>query len=325
MPIIEFKIVSLDELFSLNIKNPDFQRFLEPERVDTIYNDIKTNSYVLGCITLCKFIISDEYLCIDGQHRFQALYRMNQENKEEKYNLQINLQIINVNTEEETRELYFKINQAKPVALPENYLLLDKPKRLVLKLKELFPESIKNYSRKRRPFITENDLLNILSDGIENFKEKSVDELLALILKFNQKISNSDVNTLKKKGDTKRKIEQWKRSIDGFYLGLYPSQCNWSVICGEEKEEKEEEKDIKIKISHLRKRVWEKYYQNNLNGLCPACDSDIDCLSYEISHNIPKSKGGSDHIDNMRVLCRSCNIRSGNRYTVDEWITFLKK
>lgn len=37
--------------------------------------------------------------------------------------------------------------------------------------------------------------------------------------------------------------------------------------------------------------------------------------SAEVDHLIPFSKGGLDHIDNVAVICRGCNLRKGNKST----------
>jgi hypothetical protein len=313
MSIIETKVCDIK---SLNIKNPDFQRYLEPERVNIIMEDVKTRGYILGCITLCKFSGSNEYLCIDGQHRYQALLNL----KDKEY--QVAVQIITIETEDEAKNLFFKINQAKPVSLPETYLLLDKPKQVVNKLKAMFPSIIKNYSSRRRPFVNENDLLLITSKSTY-----TVDETISIILKLSDTILNTKSNSLRKKGITISKIDTWKEELKqkgGFYLGLYPNEYTPEMLdgCNTIYNNIDEEKK---KIEHLRKLVWERCTKSKLcDSNCPACNCDIDIFSYEISHNIPKSKGGSDEIDNLRVLCGSCNRRSGNRFTVDEWISFLK-
>lgn len=53
---------------------------------------------------------------------------------------------------------------------------------------------------------------------------------------------------------------------------------------------------------------------------CPCgrlLDYDISLTpaSAEVDHIIPHSKGGPDHIDNIAVICRACNLSKGNKTT----------
>lgn len=43
---------------------------------------------------------------------------------------------------------------------------------------------------------------------------------------------------------------------------------------------------------------------------CVSCGSQDDLT---IDHVVPRSNGGSDHIENLQTLCRSCNCRKGAR------------
>lgn len=51
---------------------------------------------------------------------------------------------------------------------------------------------------------------------------------------------------------------------------------------------------------------------------CPICGAHLDfskgrsANSAEVDHIIPWSRGGEDTIENVRVVCRSCNQRRGN-------------
>jgi 5-methylcytosine-specific restriction endonuclease McrA len=46
-------------------------------------------------------------------------------------------------------------------------------------------------------------------------------------------------------------------------------------------------------------------------GRCVVCGS-ADELQFD--HIVPHSKGGADTIENLRVLCRACNGKRGNRF-----------
>ena len=61
------------------------------------------------------------------------------------------------------------------------------------------------------------------------------------------------------------------------------------------------------------------YHQNKhvlfgqQEGLCNGCKGDFPFKLYEVDHVVPKSKGGTDHIENLQILCGSCNKIKGGR------------
>jgi CRISPR/Cas system Type II protein with McrA/HNH and RuvC-like nuclease domain len=60
---------------------------------------------------------------------------------------------------------------------------------------------------------------------------------------------------------------------------------------------------VYIKAS-TRRAVWERD-----NSTCQHCETQERLT---IDHIIPVSRGGSDELDNLQILCRSCNARKGN-------------
>lgn len=48
-------------------------------------------------------------------------------------------------------------------------------------------------------------------------------------------------------------------------------------------------------------------------GNCNGCDTHFEIQHLEIDHIIAKSVGGTDHIDNLQLLCGNCNRIKGNR------------
>lgn len=73
----------------------------------------------------------------------------------------------------------------------------------------------------------------------------------------------------------------------------------------------------------LRQQVWVKYCgTKNYETKCfiDWCKNMINPFNFEVGHNIPHSKGGSDSIDNLRPICSLCNKSMGNRYSIDQFI-----
>jgi len=46
-------------------------------------------------------------------------------------------------------------------------------------------------------------------------------------------------------------------------------------------------------------------------GLCNGCRIAIPFQNFTIDHRTPKSKGGTDHIGNLQLLCNACNSKKG--------------
>lgn len=58
---------------------------------------------------------------------------------------------------------------------------------------------------------------------------------------------------------------------------------------------------------------WDKTRQIVLaryNFECAVCGSDERLT---VDHIVPKARGGTDELDNLRVLCLKCNAKKGDR------------
>ncbi len=53
-------------------------------------------------------------------------------------------------------------------------------------------------------------------------------------------------------------------------------------------------------------------------GICIGCDTHFPFRVMDVDHVLPKSKGGTDHPDNLQLLCSGCNRSKGGK-TMSEW------
>jgi 5-methylcytosine-specific restriction endonuclease McrA len=70
--------------------------------------------------------------------------------------------------------------------------------------------------------------------------------------------------------------------------------------------------------AHAKRTVW-----NRDNGTCINCSSTY---AVQIEHRIPQAKGGQSTVENMCVLCRSCNQRRAiEEHGIEKMSQFLKE
>ena len=51
----------------------------------------------------------------------------------------------------------------------------------------------------------------------------------------------------------------------------------------------------------------------NQDGKCVLCNGQFNYENMEIDHITPRSRGGSDAVENLQLLCRQCNRRKSAR------------
>ena len=69
-------------------------------------------------------------------------------------------------------------------------------------------------------------------------------------------------------------------------------------------------------IGHIRRynsTSNRKFLYGEQGGSCAGCGTHFEPQHLEVDHIISRKKGGTDHIDNLQLLCSSCNRRKGDR------------
>ncbi len=59
-------------------------------------------------------------------------------------------------------------------------------------------------------------------------------------------------------------------------------------------------------------------------GLCAGCQTLFPIRNFTIDHIVARSRGGSDHLENLQLLCGACNSTKGSK-TQEEFLATLKR
>jgi 5-methylcytosine-specific restriction endonuclease McrA len=115
-------------------------------------------------------------------------------------------------------------------------------------------------------------------------------------------------NPLKIKSERKRKLDVWRR---------FKNTPKWRVNKSKvEHLRRQRVKNSKITLTEKEIDLLLKFQKNS----CACCKRKFsDSLKYEIDHIIPVSKGGDLILENVQLLCKSCNCSKG-----DKVINYLK-
>ena len=69
-------------------------------------------------------------------------------------------------------------------------------------------------------------------------------------------------------------------------------------------------------LPHYRTHKHRLYGEQE--GICTGCSTHFPFRIFEVDHILPTAQGGTDHPDNLQLLCNACNRSKGNR-TMAEW------
>lgn len=86
---------------------------------------------------------------------------------------------------------------------------------------------------------------------------------------------------------------------------LYRENCRKYLT---PRKEKTERKPRDVFTKSIRHEVLKKY-----NYRCVECGVTNQTSSLQIDHILPVSRGGTDELDNLQILCETCNLAKKNR------------
>lgn len=67
----------------------------------------------------------------------------------------------------------------------------------------------------------------------------------------------------------------------------------------------------KTKLKHSRKRTL---FSRPDGDLCPGCVERFPIEEMTLDHIQPRSKGGANNLENLRLMCWTCNQAKADRW-----------
>jgi hypothetical protein len=324
-----------------NVHIASFQRLENKEHVDLIYNNLREyykiheEIFLPGVISLYENesleeeknekneenIKTNKMIILDGQHRTGALNKLSKEYPSI-LDKKIRIDLYHVKTQEEAIEIYNIINTSKKVEL---YTGNAEP--IVFRIiQQYFLDRFGKYcktSKNPRGLNINIDIICRKMQGYNmvnkfNISEDTVGHWIEYIKELNKFYSEQSNKTLLSYGIKENIINESRN--DNFYLGIFRNY-EWierllerPYIQFDEQVHFVAEKELKLRknISRtLRQQVWIKRCNDKINGECFCCLEEISINNFDCGHIVSVKDGGTNDINNLEPVCRSCNLHMG--------------
>ena len=228
---------------------------------------------------------------------------------------------VKVNSEQEARELFDKINNAVPLVELPFGVTREKSNEIVRLLRQKpFGKMIKGTKTVKSPFVCANRIQQAISVNLGRFDtEKTVKMVCdlneAFLKRDDSYFINLPINRRKRKMSTYLKICR----DNGFILGLvdlnevfHKNNENKHTPLTRKSKGRTQRKTVP---KCIRQRLWHTYYGNDeLKGLCLLCKGkQVSRDDYEVAHKKAHSNGGTYEENNLFPCCSNCNKSMGNK------------
>lgn len=304
--------IPVSKLLEYRIVFPGIQRDLMKDHVSEIVKfqrDYlqKNGSYIFpNCLQFCR--LKGELFCIDGQHRYESI--KNLYNDDKLYDWTIDIEITECINETEMIDMFKIINLNKPI--PEflktaNETTLDLINDIKNYIRKNYVSYVKPSTKPQRPNVNLDMFLDEMTKKYPLSNFTSLDGFIEWFENQNetQRIyleSMTNIEAIRKVLDN-IKIETKTRSGKKFYLG-----CYWLDT-------------VQNRVgAQTRHKCWRAWYstipecEKSPEGdvLCPCCEMNpINQGCFEAGHIVSFKNGGSDEISNLRPVCSICNKSMG--------------
>lgn len=223
-----------------NMKTYQGQRNLDKTRVSDLVKYQTEQFELYGCymfpnaLIACEVKDQDKWILIDGQHRYNAMKKLEKQSLKAKYSINmplpsilVEIHVIHVENMTEVRREFIHINRCVPV--PVSILSpCDIIKSSSEQIGGMFSKAFLDSKRHLRPRILTHEFNDYLIENhvIEDLNISSTEELNTLILKTNQSIKDMGLDKLLEvlAGNNKKEQEYvkkfWDKCNEGKHLHI---------------------------------------------------------------------------------------------------------
>jgi hypothetical protein len=287
-----FYFETFEEFLKKNPQIPLCNRDYIEERVNEFYiklinynNEVSDGTIPYLNVIHTAFLNNSLYIC-DGQHRYYALKKFYEETR---MNFKFPYVMKVCETKDELRNYFKDLNNIfilHEIILEDDKI--DLLERIKVYMKNKYSKHISQSSNPRFPNINIDQLVHFL---LNSYKGYCYTEIISKMELLNNKIKEECKTS---------NLEYYNLGIkkQGLFIG-------YLFI-------KTENDNKRKKIPQtVRNSLWSKTYNDNINGKCYVCNGDITIHTFHAGHKTSVKSGGTNNINNLEILCPSCNLSMG--------------
>lgn len=336
-------IIPFSELKNWRVQIPEWQRFLDYDRVEELFYCIRQQMKDPVQTTIVLAELQDRFYLIDGQHRYMAYEKLYLQYRRD---INVIVNIVPVESEKEIFEVCRTINNSRPFELPDdpNTFLVAKNITEILHHK-YYPYFVSS-ANPRRPNVNADRFSQCLAKLLlrgSSAKDGAADpsQIYEKLEDLNSKYEfafrdpgsaayHDHLAHFMCPGDTTQKIAKFIKVIQKkavthkFFLGLFKNY-DWALgLSGGEGGSKPSIKNtpdpgavarLRTAFSKSDRRlIWNaKQGKHRISGNCSACARILDVDTFQVGHIRAVANGGNNDMDNLDILCVHCNLKMGTQ------------
>lgn len=310
---IEVQVDKVLEKFTL----PKFQRSKDESHVEQLFQRFLSyyednNDIVLtGSISVGLKTDTSEWIVFDGQHRLHALDRL--QKIRPIHMCKIRIDIYHVDTEEQIFALYNIINTSEKVELYRGIDAAKTAPAIETWLKDRYGAYFKPTKSPNGINVNIKDIMKRMElCGILDLPYADIIERIEYLNKI---YAGTLHETWFEWGVESKRLSLLGNGAYPFYFGLYRHYEWIPRLVDKTINHMTVHKIHRVSIpKKIRSEIWSRRYGDIKQGssvVCPCCKDKINYDNFHVGHKLSLAKGGTNEINNLDVICSTCNLDMG--------------